>query len=235
MRAQFNKFLFGLASVFALILFWVSSLSAEELSEKSVRTFMEYAWSLTPQQFSKQDGTVIVIDKKKKEDVFVPLDIAREVIKVGRISAHAQVCGLQELQVANHRSLMKREEEKKTWTEQQLVYINQLHLTTVMLLTGRIRLVEKEGDKEVVIDDGKSSTPTCTDEQRIKVKDMIIAYIESGPNFKISISPIQTGAPASKSVPDTKTTSGATSSVSAPTASANPNPSPSAEKAQIKQ
>jgi hypothetical protein len=41
--------------------------SAQELSEKSVRSFMDYAWSLTPQQFSKQDGTVIVIDKKKKD------------------------------------------------------------------------------------------------------------------------------------------------------------------------
>ena len=30
---------------------------------------MDYAWSLTPQQFSKPDGTVIQIDKKKKEEV----------------------------------------------------------------------------------------------------------------------------------------------------------------------
>ena len=111
---------------------------------------MDYAWSLTPQQFSKQDGTVIIIDKKKKAEVMVPIDVAREVIRVGRISAHAQVCKLNDHQIVNHRSLMKREEEKKTWTDQQLVYINQLHLTTVMLLTGKIRLVEKDGDKEVV-------------------------------------------------------------------------------------
>ncbi|MFM7084480.1 MAG: hypothetical protein ACKOW3_05695 [Hyphomicrobium sp.] len=233
MRALLKKGLLGFSSIFALTLFGLSTVLAEELSEKSVRTFMEYAWSLTPQQFSKQDGTVIVIDKKKKEDVFVPLDVAREVIKVGRISAHAQVCGLPELQVANHRSLMKREEEKKTWSEQQLVYINQLHLTTVMLLTGRIRLVEKEGDKEVVIDEGKSSTPTCTDEQRGKVKDMIVSYIESGPNFKISVSPLQTGTSASKTSPDPKAKSGTTSSVTAPTASANS--PPSSEKPQIKQ
>ena len=30
--------------------------SAQELSEKAVRSFMEYAWSLTPQQFTKPDG-----------------------------------------------------------------------------------------------------------------------------------------------------------------------------------
>lgn len=232
MRAFLKISFFGVCNFFALMTSGISVHSADELSEKSVRTFMEYAWSLTPQQFSKQDGAVIIIDKKKKEDVFVPLDVAREVIKVGRISAHAQVCGLPDLQVANHRSLMKREEDKKTWTEQQMVYINQLHLTTVMLLTGRIRLVEKEGDKEVVVDEGKTSAQTCTEEQRNKVKDLIVSYIQSGPNFKISLSPTQEVSP-SKSAPDNKTTTGTTSSVSTPTTSAN-TPA-NAEKSQIKQ
>lgn len=54
---------------------------AQELSEHAVRSFMEYAWSLTPQQFSKPDGSVIVIDKTKKAEVEVPLDVARDVIK----------------------------------------------------------------------------------------------------------------------------------------------------------
>jgi hypothetical protein len=159
--------------------------NAQELSEKSVISFMEYAWSLVPQQFSKQDGTVIIIDKKKKEEVLVPVDVAREVIKVGRVSAHAQVCGLSEQQIYNHRSMMKREEEKKKWTDQQMVYINQLHLTTVMLLTGKIKLVEDQGGKQVVIEEGKTSTTTCTDEQRTKVNEMITAYVKSGPNFQI--------------------------------------------------
>lgn len=194
--------------------------AAQELSEKSVRSFMEYAWSLTPQQFSKQDGTVIVIDKKKKDEVMVPIDVAREVIRVGRISAHAQICGLSDHQIVNHRSLMKREEEKKTWTDQQLVYINQLHLTTVMLLTGKIRLVEKDGDKEVVIDDGKSAQQTCTDEQRAKVRDLIIAYVESGPNFKVNVAPVA-GSPASGT--GAKTATGSTAPA-APAGKAKPAP-----------
>jgi hypothetical protein len=189
--------------------------AAQELSDKSIRSFMEYAWSLTPQQFSKQDGTVIVIDKKKKQDVMVPIDVAREVIRVGRISAHAQICGLSDHQVINHRSLMKREEEKKSWSDQQMVYINQLHLTTVMLLTGKIRLVEKDGDKEVVIDDGKSAQQTCTEEQKAKVRDVIIAYVEAGPNFKVNVAPIaggpQTGA---------QTATGSTPAPAAPAAPA---------------
>jgi hypothetical protein len=155
--------------------------AADELSEKSVQVFMEYAWSLTPQQYSKKDGTVIVVDKTKKADVLVPVDIAREVIKVGRISAHAQVCNLAEDQQLNYRSLMKRQTDLKKWTDQQLLYISQLHLTTVMLLTGKIKLVEKDGDKEVVVDEKQAPQQTCTDEQRSKVKDIIAAYVKAGP------------------------------------------------------
>ena len=76
---------------------------------------------------------------------------------------------------------MKREVDKKKWTDQQLLYISQLHLTTVMLLTGKIKLVEKDGDKEVVVDETKAPQQTCTDEQRGKVKDIITAYVKTGP------------------------------------------------------
>ncbi len=155
---------------------------AQELSEKAVSSFMDYAWSLTPQQFSKPDGSVIQIDKKKREEVIVPVDVAREVIKAGRLSAHAQVCSLQEEQVENHRALMRRETAKKKWTPQQMVYISQLHLTTVMLLTGKIKLVEKQGDKEVVVDEGKAPpAQTCSPEQGKKVAEMIKTYVEASP------------------------------------------------------
>ncbi len=157
--------------------------SEGELSDKSVQIFMEYAWSLTPQQFSKKDGTVIVVDKAKPEQAMVPIDVAREVIRVGRISAHAQVCNLPEDQTLNHRSLMRRETDKKKWTDQQTLYINQLHLTTVMLLTGKIKLVEKDGDKEVVVDEKQAPQQTCTDEQRQKVKELIAAYVKAGPSL----------------------------------------------------
>lgn len=152
-----------------------------ELSDRSVQVFMEYAWSLTPQQYSKQDGTVIIVDKSKPDQAMVPVDIAREVIRVGRISAHAQVCNLAEEQVLNHRSLMRRELDRNKWSDQQTLYINQLHLTTVMLLTGKIRLVEKDGDKEVVVDETKAPQQTCSDEQREKVRELITSYVQSGP------------------------------------------------------
>ena len=42
--------------------------NAQELSEKATRTFMEYAWSLTPEAFTKPNGETIQIDKKKKAE-----------------------------------------------------------------------------------------------------------------------------------------------------------------------
>lgn len=160
---------------------------AQELSEKSVFSIMEYAWALTPEQFSTQSGKTIIVDKSKKAEVIVPLETAREVIKVGRLSAHAQVCNLQDEQTLNHRSLMRREEDKKKWTDQQMLYINQLHLSTIMLLTGKIKVVEKDGDKEVQVDETKAPAQTCSDEQKTKVKELIMAYVETGP--KVSLPP----------------------------------------------
>jgi hypothetical protein len=144
---------------------------------------MEYAWQLTPAAFTKPDGTTIQIDKKKRGDVMVPLDVARKVIRAGRLSAHAQVCELAQDQSDNHNSLMRRHLQSKKWTPQQIVYINQLHLTTVMLLTGRIMLVEKQGDKEVVVEEEKRKAQTCSEEQKQKVKELIAAYVKSEPSL----------------------------------------------------
>jgi len=179
----------GAAMLVGIAMAPMASAAEGDLSDKSVQVIMEYAWSLTPAQFSKKDGTVIIVDKKRPETAMVPLDVAREVVRVGRLSAHAQACNLPEEQVMNHRSLMKREVEKKKWSDQQELFINQLHLTTVMLLTGKIKLVEKDGDKEVVVDEKQAPAQTCTEEQRQKVKDLITAYVKSGPALASAVEP----------------------------------------------
>ncbi|MEQ1577003.1 MAG: hypothetical protein ABL894_05055 [Hyphomicrobium sp.] len=152
-------------------------------SDELVNAVMNYAWAMLPAQFSNKDGNVIVVDKNKKDDVMVPMDVAREVVRVARISAHAQVCNLPEEQSLNHRSLMKREIDKKTWTDQQKLWINQLHLTTVMVLTGKIKAVETEGGKEVAVVETKEPANTCTDEQKQAVKDKIKSYVDAGPKL----------------------------------------------------
>ena len=167
-----------------------SAAFAQDISDKSVEAFMDYAWSMTPAKFTKPSGAVVEVNKKEREKVIVPVENAREIIRAGRMTAHAQLCELPDLQVLNYRSLMKRESDKKKWTEQQMIYVNQLHLTTVMLLTGKIQLVEQEGGgKQPVVKDTRGEAKSCSEEQRKKVKDIIDAYLKSGPPVSLDPPP----------------------------------------------
>ncbi len=197
------------------------SAAAQDISENTVKAFMNYAWSMTPAKFTKPDGKVVEIDKKEREKVEVAVDIAREIIRAGRLTAHAQLCDLAELQVLNYRSLMKREIEKKKWSEQQMIYINQLHLTTVMLLTGKIKeIVEGDsGEKRPVVEDTRAAdAKSCTDEQRKKVSELITAYLKTGPAVSLD-----TAAPVPPTAP-----------VAAAPAAAAPAATPAAAAAPVK-
>lgn len=158
--------------------------SAGELSDKSVQTLLEYAWAMMPDKFTKPDGKVITIDKAKKQDAMIPLDDARVVIRVADRSSKAQVCKLLQKQLENHRMMMKREEESKKWSDQQLLFINQLHLFVVMLNTGNVEVVEKAGENEVKTSEGTeegatggAAKPTCTEEQKKAIETEIDAYV----------------------------------------------------------
>lgn len=153
---------------------------AADLSDKSVEVLMNYAWAVMPKKFTKPNGEVIEVDKSKKAEIIVPKEVAREVIKVARLTAHASICKLEEKQAENYRTLMKREEAKKAWTDQQLLYINQLHLFTVMWLTGNVQIKQEGDEKEVVVDEGGNaeSEQTCTDAQKAKVEEQINSYVK---------------------------------------------------------
>jgi hypothetical protein len=154
----------------------------KELSDKSVLTLMGYAWRMVPEKFTTPLGKTIVVDKSKASEGVVPLETGREVIRVARMSAYAQLCELADEQRANYQTLMRREEAKSKWSDQQMLFINQLHLFTVMTLTGKVQLVEKDGDKQVVVQEGKpAKTESCTDTERKKVQDQIMAYVNTAP------------------------------------------------------
>lgn len=161
---------------------------AKEMSEKSVQTMMQYAWTLMLPKFTA-NGKEVIVDLNKPAENMVPVDVAREVIKVGRVSASAQLCGLAEEQAAMHGTLMRREAEKKTWTDQQMMFVNQLHLFTVMLMTGGVKVVEKEGEKEakeVVIENSKLAPPktACTEVEAKKIQEQVKAFVEAAPKKK---------------------------------------------------
>ncbi|MEN2494541.1 MAG: hypothetical protein TECD_00445 [Hyphomicrobiaceae bacterium hypho_1] len=158
-----------------------------QLSDRSVQTIMDYAWVYTPDKFTPPNGKAIFIDKKKRDAMTVPLAKGREVVMSARLSAHAQICDLSEDQIKNYRSLMLRETLSRKWSPQQLVYINQLHLTTVMMLVGKLEVKEKNNGKEVIVKEGPAVMKTCTDEQRKKIKELVANYVSTGPELKKSV------------------------------------------------
>ena len=159
-----------------------TSAQTKELSDKSIETLINYAWAITPPKFTTPDGKTIEVDKNKRDQVVVPLDVARDIVRVGRLSASAQICGLAEEQAANYQTMMKREIAKKKWSDQQLLFVSQLHLFTVMMMTGGVKVIdrgENEGDKEIVIDNQKLEKPkadACSDAERGKVKEQLATY-----------------------------------------------------------
>jgi len=221
---------FAVAAALAGVLATVTPAGAQDISEKAVKSFMDYAWSMTPAKFTRPDGRAIEINKSNRAAVEVPVETAREVIKAARMTAHAQMCELSEDQVLNYRSLMKREEDKKKWSEQQMIYINQLHLVTVMLLNGKLQLVEKEDGKEPkIVEEGKQPVRTCTDEQRKKVKELITAYVKTGPPVQLPTGPVLlpgVAAPAAAAPPPVAAPPAVATPASAPAAK----PVPAAKK-----
>ena len=179
----------------------------KELSDKSVLTLMRYAWGMVPEKFTTPLGKTILVDKSHASEAIVPIEIAREVVRVARMSAYAQLCELPEEQRANYQTLMRREEAKAKWSDQQMLFINQLHLFTVMTLTGKVQLVERDGDKQVVVKEGKPvKTETCTDTERKKIQDQVMAYVNSAPPPPAAAASAAPAPPPAKRAEPTPTT-----------------------------
>jgi hypothetical protein len=192
-----------------------------QLSEKAVKSYLDYAWTMLPTKFTRPDGIVVDIDKSTRDKVDIPVDMGREAVMAGRRSAYAQACGFPEEQVANYRSLMIREEDKKKWSNQQLVFINQVHLTTVMLLTGTIKLVETDdGGKEIKVEEENVSKLTLKkppDDVCKQVLEQVKTYVEAGPPIPMGpTADSQAAGAAPKAAPSTTGTTAAPAAAKAP-------------------
>jgi len=153
-----------------------------QMSDKTVLILMDYAWALTPAEFTTETGKIIRVNKDKFEEVKLPLDSAREVIRVARISGQAQLCEMGEAQTANYETLMEREAARGKWTDQQLVFINKLHLFTVMTMTGQVKATDPDTPVGTVPkEEPPKSTVTCTDADRKRIEEQILAYVKSAP------------------------------------------------------
>ena len=171
------------------------------LSDKSVATIMDYAWQILPQKFTAPSGKVIEVDKKKRDQATIPVDTARDVIRVGYNSAQAQVCEMWEAQEANFDTLMRTENAKNKWSDQQMLYITTLHRMTIHAVAGKIRVVEEKGELKVFLEPIDPSKEACPDDKRKKVAEAIETYIKA--NSSSEQAPAKTVQQPTAAVPAT--------------------------------
>ncbi|MGH6820890.1 MAG: hypothetical protein ACREDU_08540, partial [Methylocella sp.] len=114
--------------------------------------------------------------------------------------AYAEACELPDLAKANYQTLIKSEEAKKVWSEQQLLMIEALHMFSASYFLGAVQIHEtpdeapadgattvSKGDAPAEsADQGAGGTeivapkrPQCPPEQKQKVMNSINAYVQA--------------------------------------------------------
>lgn len=132
-----------------------------KLTDRVVRIMLGFAWGMVPEEYAGDDGKTIKVDKSDPKKFLIPIDDARKVIRAASRSAYAQICGLADRQQANYVTFMRTEKARKVWSSDQMVFINSLHLFTVLYLTGNAKLVEKaEPGAEPAAADPAKAAPT---------------------------------------------------------------------------
>jgi len=119
------------------------------LSDSAVRVLMTYAFSIIPDEAPGPDGKQAKVDKSDPNKFVIPTEDARRVIRVATRSAYAEVCDLPELERANYQTLMKGEEARKVWSQDQLLLINALHMFAVSYFTGSVKVTTQEEAEDI--------------------------------------------------------------------------------------
>jgi len=186
---------FRLAVVAVAVLFAVPAIAQEkadstQISDKTVKTLMAYAWDSVPPQITLRSGKVIKFDRTNRASIELPLDAAKEVIVAAYRSYEAQICGLQPAMVANRDAMMARLLQQNKYSDQQVQYANLLHAFVVAYTSGKVELRYIDPDKkEVKITDippEKVVEPKkCSDELRKSVDERIYSYYKSTPGLDV--------------------------------------------------
>lgn len=178
-----------MAVVLGIFLLSTSAIAQETgkkpaIKDKTVKTLMKFAFGLMPEIYTGPDGKKIAINKKKPDEVMIPVDDARRIILVADRSAKAQNCDLKVMQTLNHNAMVKYEQVFKSWSDQQKLFINQLHLFTVLYMTGNVKFDEQKTAKEKAdIKSGKKipdleNKYKCSDDERKKVAASVDEYLD---------------------------------------------------------
>ncbi|MEQ8825148.1 MAG: hypothetical protein RIC14_12320 [Filomicrobium sp.] len=164
------------------------------ISDKTVTTLMNYAWRAVPPQVTLRSGKIVKFDRSKRQEIEVPLPVAKELVIAAYRSYEAQICDLPAAMVANRDAMMTRFLKKKDWTDQQIQYANLLHAFVVSYMSGKVELRYVDDTKKDVkvtdIPPEKVVQPKkCTPEQKKSVDARIFAYYKSTPGLKAQPAP----------------------------------------------
>lgn len=115
-----------------------------KITDRVVRIMLGFAWGMVPEEYANEDGKTIKVDKSDPKKFIIPVDEARKVIRAASRSAYAQICSMPDRQHANYVTFMRGEKARNVWSEDQMIFINSLHLFTVLYLTGNAKVVERD-------------------------------------------------------------------------------------------
>ena len=160
-------------------------------SDRAVRVLVSYTWQTMPKEIQKPDGSMVTVDGQDVDKFMIPMEDARRVVMIANRTADAQLCDLPRHQVANHRTLMKKETASKRWSDEQLAFIHMLHLVTVGTRTadrieareggvaqGDASDAEKAEMEEIV---KRRQRYDCEDEKRERVRLEIESFVGHPP------------------------------------------------------
>jgi hypothetical protein len=178
------------------------------LSDTAVRVLMTYAFSIIPKETAGPDGKPLKVDKSDPTKFLIPTDDARRVVRAATRSAYAEVCGLIDLGRANYETMLKTEKARQTWSREQLLMIDALHIFSVSYFAGHVKITTTDtpqGDTAAPAEDAADTTavgksgmvtkgaeqsaqgeevlappaPKCPPEQKQRVKEAITAYVQA--------------------------------------------------------
>ena len=166
------------------------------LSDSAVRVMSTFALSIVPDEVpAGAGGQMVKLDKSDPNKFLIPLDDARQIIRVATRSAYAEVCQLPEFEKANFDAMI-RGEKLRGWTAEQMMFIHALHTFATSYFAGNVKITEsdagksgdlaKEGAAAANAAKGDSTTITtkkleCARGQKEKVMAAINTYVQSAP------------------------------------------------------
>lgn len=148
-----------------------------KLSERTVRVIMGTAFAGIPDTLPKPGGEMVKVDRSDPKKFMIPVEDAREIIISAVLSARADLCGLKKLEREHFKSIMRKELASKKWSSFQMTYIDVLHATTGLFMTGSQAVGEDAKKKDDPSEDIRAKYK-CSDEERDRVKAAVESDIK---------------------------------------------------------